>query len=99
MRLPLSRVRWDRKLRTAMLVVLMLVGWIGVQGILNLLATHAQAEQQLSLVQSLARANRALEAQERQLSQPATIVRDARALGMVRSNEQAYVITGLPSGH
>ena len=32
------------------------------------------------------------------LTQPATIVRDARALGMVRPGERAYVITG-HSGH
>lgn len=98
-RLPLSRIRWDRKFRTVMLVVLGLVGWIGVHGMLSLLATHAQAEQQLTLVQTLARQNRVLARQARLLTQPATIVADARALGMVRVGEQAYVVTGLPTGH
>jgi cell division protein FtsB len=88
-------IRWDRQLRLIMLGVLGLVGWVGVHAALNMLATRSQALQEESLVQSLAGQNRALEQEARSLSQPATIIRDARALGMVRVGERGYVVTGL----
>ena len=53
---------------------------------------------QQAIVSQLVRQNAALARQERSLSNPATIVRDARALGMVRPGERPYVITG-HSGH
>ena len=40
--------------------------------------------------------NASLRAQQRSLNNPATIVRDARALGMVRVGEHPYEVTGLP---
>jgi cell division protein FtsB len=88
-------IRWDRQLRLIMLGVLGLVGWVGVHAALNMLATRSQALQEESLVQSLVGQNRALEQEARSLSQPATIIRDARALGMVRVGERGYVVTGL----
>jgi len=81
-----------------MLLVLALIGYIGLKAGLALLATHAQAQQEAGLVASLRRQNRALVQQQRQLSQRATIIRDARALGMVRVGEKAYVVTGLSGG-
>jgi cell division protein FtsB len=97
MRLPISRVRWDRKFRTIMLVVLAFVAYLGIKGMLTLLATRAQAEQQQAIVRTLARQNRHLEQEQAALKQPATIMRDARALGMVEAGERSYVVTGLPS--
>ena len=95
MHLPLSRIKWDRAFRTVMLVVLALVAYLGVKGMLTLLATHAQAQQQQAIVHTLARQNRRLESLQHSLSQPATIMRDARALGMVRAGERSYSVTGL----
>lgn len=97
-RLPTSRVRWDRKLRVIMLLVLGLVGWVGAHAGMELLRTRTQASQEQALVAKLARQNRQLERQARSLNDPVTIVRAARALGMVRAGERAYVVTGLP-GH
>jgi cell division protein FtsB len=94
--MAVSRIAWDRKFRTVMLVVLGLVGYLGVRAGAELLSARAQAEQQKAIVQTLARQNRALERQQRQLRQPATIIRDARALGMVKAGERAYAVTGLP---
>lgn len=96
LRLNLSKVKWDRKFRTVMLVVLAFVGWLGVQGASTLIATRAQAQAQQALVHRLAAENRRLAAERLALTQPATIVRNARALGMVRANERAYAVTGLP---
>ena len=64
---------------------------------LSLLATHSQAAREQATVQQLARENRSLELQQRSLTNPATIARDARALGMVQAGERPYVITGLPA--
>jgi cell division protein FtsB len=88
-------VRWDRKLRTVMLCVLLLVTWVGVKAFMSVMASRAQAEQQSAAVASLIRESRVLEREQRSLHERSTIVRDARALGMVRKGEQAYVVTGL----
>lgn len=78
-----------------MLAVFLLVGWIGVGAFHALVSTHAQETQERALVDSLARQNRELKRQKASLSQPATITRDARALGMVRSGERSFAVTGL----
>ena len=96
LRLNLSKVKWDRKFRTVMLVVLGFVGWLGVQGATTLIATRGQAQAQQAIVHRLAAENRRLAAEQRSLTQSATIIRDARALGMVRTDERAYAVTGLP---
>jgi cell division protein FtsB len=98
LRAPNVRVRWDRVGRVGLLVVLAIVIGLYVQHTLSYLSTRSQAERQQSLVQQLTRDNASLVEQQRSLSDPATIVRDARALGMVRQGERPYVITGL-AGH
>jgi cell division protein FtsB len=79
------------------LVVLTVVVGLYVQHALSYLSTRAQADQQQAVVQRLVRENAALEKQQQSLKDPATIVRDARALGMVRPGERPYVVTGLPN--
>ena len=74
----------------------MVVGLYVKQG-LSLLSTRAQAEQQLAIVHRLTRENAQLAKERDSLGNPATIERDARALGMVRIGERPYVITGLPN--
>jgi cell division protein FtsB len=98
MHFPLSRIKWDRAGRIAMLVVLGLVAYLGIKGMLTLLSVRAQAEQQQAIVRTLARENRRLEELQRSLHSPATIMSDARALGMVKAGERSYSVTGL-SGH
>jgi cell division protein FtsB len=92
------RFRWDRAGRVALLVVLGVVVGLYAQHTLAYLSISSQASKQESIVDQLARQNRRLAAEQRSLSSPSTIVRDARALGMVRPGERAYVITG-HSGH
>jgi cell division protein FtsB len=94
--LPISRIKWDRTFRTVMLVVLVLVAYLGIKGMLTLLSTRAQAEQQQGIVHTLARQNKRLEQEQQSLGQTSTIIRDARALGMVRAGERSYSVTGLP---
>jgi cell division protein FtsB len=95
---PKLRVRWDRAGRVGLLVVLGVVVGLYVQHTLSYMTTRAQASHQEAIVDRLARQNASLARQQTALSQPATIVQDARALGMVRPNERAYVITA-HSGH
>jgi cell division protein FtsB len=91
------RVRWDRVGRVGLLVVLVVVAGLYVQQGLTYFSTRAQADQQLAIVHRLTRENAALVQEQHSLDDPATIARDARALGMVRTGERPYVITGLPS--
>jgi cell division protein FtsB len=90
-------VRWDRVGRVGLLVVLCVVAGLYVQRALAYLAVRSQASHQQNIVQQLTRANASLRAQQRSLNDPATIVRDARALGMVRVGEHPYEVTGLPN--
>jgi cell division protein FtsB len=92
-----SRVRWDRVGRVGLLIVLCVVAGLYVQQALAYLAVHSQANRQQAIVQQLSRENASLSAQQRSLNNPATIVSDARALGMVRVGEHPYEVTGLPS--
>ena len=97
LREPMLRVRWDRAGRVALLVVIAVVIGIYAQRTLAYLSTSAQASHQQAVVTRLERQNAALTRRQSALNQPATIVRDARALGMVRPGEQPYVLTGHPS--
>lgn len=99
LRSPKLRVRWDRAGRVGLLVVLTVVVALYVQHTLSYLQTRSQASSQEALVDRLASQNANLAREQQSLNDPATIVRDARALGMVRPNERPYaVVSGLP-GH
>ena len=87
----MSKIGWDRKFRFVMLVVVAMVGWIGLKAGLALMAARAQAAQETSLVRSLEHQHSELLAQKRALFQKATIMRDARQLGMVQVGERPYV--------
>jgi cell division protein FtsB len=69
-----------------------------VQHALSYFSTRAQAASQAAIVARLTRENAALARTQRSLSDPATIIAEARALGMVRPNERSFVIVG-HSGH
>jgi cell division protein FtsB len=96
-RAPKLRVRWERVGRYGLLVVLSVVIGLYVEHSLSYVATRAQAGRQRAIVQQLQRQNAQLAREQTSLNDPATIVRDARGLGMVRPNEQPYVISGSPS--
>lgn len=77
--------------------MLVVVAGLYVQHTVEFFITRANAGSQHTLVHRLARENAALRAQRAALQQPATIKRDARALGMVQSGERPYVVLGLPA--
>ena len=76
-------------------MVLAVVAGLYIKQGLSYLSTRSEAEKQLAIVQRLLHANAVLVQRRKSLSDPATIQRDARALGMVRAGERPYVITGL----
>jgi cell division protein FtsB len=92
---PVLRVRWDRAGRIGLLVVLAVVVGLYVQHTLSYLSTKSQFDQQQTIVNRLQHQNAALERERKALNDPGTIVKDARALGMVRPGERPYVIIGL----
>jgi cell division protein FtsB len=92
-----GRVRWDRVGRVTLLVVLCVVAGLYVQQALAYLAVRGQEGRQRAIVRGLERANASLRAQQRSLNDPATILSDARRLGMVRVGEHPYEVTGLPT--
>ena len=91
---PRLRVRWERVGRIGLLVVLTVVVGLYVEHTLSYLSTRTQNDQQQAIVQSLTRQNARLRQEQKSLNDPATIIRDARALGMVRPGERPYVIMG-----
>jgi len=91
-----GRVRWDRVGRVSLLVVLCVVAGLYVQQGMAYLAVRSQANHQRAIVHQLSKSNASLRAQQRSLNDPTTILRDARALGMVRVGEHPYEVTGLP---
>lgn len=92
---PRLHVRWERVGRFALLFMLAVVIGLYVEHTLSYFSTRAQADTQQAIVDRLAHQNANLVRQQNALNDPTTIVRDARALGMVRPGEQPYVITGL----
>jgi cell division protein FtsB len=91
-RLPKSKVGWDRKFRTVMVLVFCLVGWIGVKAALSMYSAQQQASAESATLRSLKLQNRQLRDRKQALSQNATVERDARHLGMVRAGERPYVV-------
>jgi type II secretory pathway pseudopilin PulG len=75
-----------------MVVVFVLVGWIGVSAGLSMYSARQQANQEHAVLRNLELQNRQLQARKEALSQPATIMRDARHLGMVLLGERPYVV-------
>jgi cell division protein FtsB len=93
-RAPKLRVRWERVGRFGLLFVLAVVIGLYAEHTLSYLSTRAQANQQQAIVTRLAHQNAALTREQKSLNNPATIINEARALGMVRQGEQPYAITG-----
>lgn len=71
---------------------------IWVQDGLQWIRAKRASDAQQAIVTRLQHDNAALQRHERALQNPATIQRQARALGMVQAGERPYVVTGLPAG-
>jgi cell division protein FtsB len=96
-RAQIQRVRWDRVGRVALVIVLGIVALLYIQHAIAYLQARSEADHQQAIVRHLEQQNAALVRQQNQLNDPATIVKDARQLGMVWMGERPYSVTGLPN--
>jgi cell division protein FtsB len=91
-----ATVRWDRVGRVALLLLLGVVLLLYVNPAINYIQTWQSANAKRSEVDRLQAENKRLRARKAALKQPATLEHEARALGMIKPGERAYVIKGLP---
>jgi hypothetical protein len=94
--MAVSRVRWDRVGRLAMLCVLVALVYLYVSAGVHTLSTWRQARHDSAAVAALEREHAALVHQHEALNAPGTLETEARQLGMMKRGEQQYVISGLP---
>jgi cell division protein FtsB len=90
-----ATVRWDRVGRVALLLLLGVVLLLYVNPAVNYVKTWQTANAKRGEVNRLQAQNKRLRARKAAMKQPATLEHEARALGMVRPGERAYVIRGL----
>jgi cell division protein FtsB len=92
------RVRWDRVGRLALLLVGVLLIYLYINPLRTYVSTWQEAKGKRAAVAELQREHDGLLARRRALRRPGAIEAEARKLGMVKPDERAYVIMGLPRG-
>jgi hypothetical protein len=90
-----SRVRWDRLARVAMLCVLIALVYLYASAGVHMLSTWRQSRRDNATVASMEREHALLVHQREALTAAGTLETEARQLGMMKSGEQPYVISGL----
>jgi cell division protein FtsB len=85
-------IRWDRIGRLALLCVLALVLYLYIGPTRTWISTWQEAKHRRAEVAALRTTNEHLRRQRAELRRAGTLEREARALGMVRAGEKAYVI-------
>jgi hypothetical protein len=91
-----AHVRWDRLGRVAMLCVLVALVYLYASAGVHMLSTWHQSQRDGAAVASMEHEHTALERQRELLTGAGTLETEARQLGMMKSGEQPYVISGLP---
>jgi uncharacterized membrane protein len=91
-----ARVRWDRLGRVAMLLVLVALVYLYLSAGVHMLSTWRQSRHDSAAVATMEREHSALVHQRAVLTGAGTLETEARQLGMMKSGEQPYVISGLP---
>jgi cell division protein FtsL len=91
------RVRWDRLGRIAMLFVLLALAFLYISAGTRMLSTLRQSHRDDAKVAAMERDHRELLRQHNALSSQSTLEEQARKLGMMRANEQPYVVGNLPA--
>ena len=95
-RRPAAGVRWDRLGGLALLLVGAALLYLYLSAGIRMLSTWNQARYDSTTVAALEHEHVQLEHQHEILSRRGTLEEDARQLGMIKPNEQSYVVTGLP---
>lgn len=79
-----------------MLVVMIAIAYLYLSAGLRLFSAWGQSKRDAAQVRVLEGQNRQLRRQHAVQTSLGSVQTQARALGMVRSGEQAYVVSGLP---
>jgi cell division protein FtsB len=90
-----TRIRWDRVGRRALIGVFALVLYLYIGPAVRWVQTYREAGRQRAQVAELRAENARLRDRRDALQQPGALEREARALGMVKAGERAYIIQGL----
>ncbi|MGD0197014.1 MAG: septum formation initiator family protein [Solirubrobacteraceae bacterium] len=77
--------------------MLVALAYLYISPIRGLLGDLHQAAARHQQVVALEREAAQLRGEQRALSEPSTLEREARRLGLVRPGEREYVVTGLPN--
>jgi len=93
---PMTRIRWDRVARIALLCVLAFVLFLYIGPTRTWITTYGEAKERRAQVAELRERKRELRRREAELRRPSALEREARRLGMVKAGERAYVVEGLP---
>src|ERR1700684_4713547 len=88
-----ARVRWDRVGRVAMLCVLVALVYLYASAGVHMLSTWRQSRRDWAAVGAMEREHRQLALQHEALGTQGTLETEARRLGMMRKNEQPYVVS------
>jgi hypothetical protein len=92
-----ARVRWDRLGRVAMLCVLVVLAYLYLSAGVHLLNTWRQAHNESAKVATMQHEHKVLQRQHAALSSPGAVEAQARKLGLMRHDEQPYIVSGLPN--
>ncbi len=89
-------VRWDRIGRLALLFVGLLLIYLYINPLRTWVSTWQEAQTKRQEVSLLQREHDELVKRARALRSPGSVETEARRLGMVKPDERAYVVRGLP---
>ena len=90
-------MRWDRLGRAAMLCVLGALVYLYLSAGVHMLSTWRQAHHDSATVAAMESEHRRLQSEHERLNEPGMLEAQARQLGMMKRNEQPYIVTGLPN--
>jgi cell division protein FtsB len=92
----LTRIRWDRLGRWALIAVFAFVLYLYIGPAASWVSSYREAKKRRAEVAALKTENQRLRERRRDLRDPASLEREARRLGMVKAGEKSYVVEGLP---
>jgi cell division protein FtsB len=90
-----TRIRWDRVGRRALIGVFALVLYLYIGPAIRWVQTYREAGRQRAQVAELRAENARLRERRHSLREPGALEREARALGMVKAGERAYIVEGV----
>jgi hypothetical protein len=93
----LPRVRWDRVGRLAMLCVLAALLYLYLSAGIHMYSSWGQARRDGASVRAMEREHEKLLRQHEALARQGTVEGEARRLGMKKTAELQYVVSGLPA--